>query len=167
MSKKNLREARRAKKNRQKLISALIWGGVAVIIVGVFGYFIWRAVRPAAGQSIPIMVNAGDHVPEGSDPGPFNSNPPTSGKHYGQPLEAGFYDELSPEGQSPYPEGYLLHNLEHGYVIYWYNCDLLDEAGCSNLKTDIRVVMNDLNKGLNASFRFAFSRRSPVMRGRT
>ena len=21
-----------------------------------------------------------------------------------------------------YPEGYLVHNLEHGYVIFWYNC---------------------------------------------
>ena len=141
MSKKNLRETRRGRKKRQKLKSALIWGGAVLILMGVLGYIIWLAVRPAAGESIPIMADAGDHVPEGSDPGPFNSNPPTSGKHYDQPLEAGFYDELSPEAQAPYPEGYLLHNLEHGYVIYWYNCDLLDEAGCSELKAHIQESM--------------------------
>ena len=29
------------------------------------------------------------HVPVGEDPGPFNSDPPTSGPHYDAPLEAG------------------------------------------------------------------------------
>jgi hypothetical protein len=91
------------------------------------------------------MANAGDHVQPGSDPGPFNSNPPTSGRHYAQEYDAGFYEESDPEVQNDFPEGYLLHNLEHGYTIFWYNCDLLDEAGCSNLKSDIIGVMNDLN----------------------
>ena len=143
MSKKNLRETRRTKKKRQKLKSALIWGGVILILIGGLGYIIWLAVRPAAGESIPIMADAGDHVSEGSDPGPFNSNPPTSGKHYGQPVDAGFYEEASPEAVAPYPEGYLLHNLEHGYVIYWYNCDLLDETGCIELKSQIQESMAD------------------------
>jgi hypothetical protein len=141
MSKQNLREARKAKKRKQKLVSILLWGSITLVVVGLFGYIIWRAVRPPEGEAFAMMANAGDHVPEGVDPGPFNSDPPTSGQHYGQPLEAGFYDESSQEIQSPYPEGYLLHNLEHGYVIYWYNCDLLDEAGCVELKAQIRESM--------------------------
>ena len=143
MNKKEQLEARRAKKRQQKLISTLIWGGVAVVLLGLFGYIIWGAVRPAAGQSIPIMEISEAHVREGEDPGPFNSDPPTSGPHYAEEFEAGFYDETSPESQVPYPEGYLGHNLEHGYVIYWYNCDLLDEDGCQELKDQIRESMAD------------------------
>jgi len=29
-------------------------------------------------------------------------------------------------------------------VIFWYNCDLLDETGCAELKSQIRTVMDDL-----------------------
>jgi len=87
------------------------------------------------------MANAGDHVTEGSDPGPYNSNPPTSGPHYEQEYDAGFYDQNSHEAQVQYPEGYLGHNLEHGYVIYWYNCDLLDKVGCDQLKAQIQTSM--------------------------
>jgi len=141
MSKKNLRETRRARKKRQQLVSILIWSGVAFVVIVLFGYIIWGAVRPRDGEAIPIMENAGDHVPEGSDPGPFNSDPPTSGRHYDEEYDAGFYDENSSEAQVPYPEGYLGHNLEHGYVIYWYNCDLVDEESCAELKNQIQESM--------------------------
>lgn len=143
MSKKNLREARRAEKQRRKKISIMIWGGVAVVAVGIFGLLVWRANQPAAGEAIPIMENSEAHVPEGEDPGPYNSDPPTSGPHYAGEYDAGFYDEASPEAQVPYPEGYLGHNLEHGYVIYWYNCDLLDEGECVTLKDQIKDSMAD------------------------
>ena len=43
-----------------------------------------------------------------------------------------------------YPAGYLVHNLEHGYVLFWYNCDLLSESACSDLKSQIRTVMDEL-----------------------
>ena len=143
MSKKNLREERKAKKRKQKLVSTLIWGGLALFVVGLFGTIIWRAVQPAAGEAVPVMANSEAHVNEGEDPGPFNSNPPTSGPHYADEYEAGFYDESSPEAQVLYPEGYLGHNLEHGYVIYWYNCDLLDSNDCAALKDQIKESMAD------------------------
>jgi hypothetical protein len=143
MSLNQIRESRRQKKRKQKLTTALIWGSIAVALVVVLGVVVWNAIRPAAGESVPIMANAGDHVPEGTDPGPFNTNPPTSGPHYAEEYEAGFYDEFSPEAQAPYPEGYLGHNLEHGYVIYWYNCDLLEENECAALKTQIQESMED------------------------
>lgn len=143
MSVQNLREARRAKKQRRKLISTLIWGGVGVAFILLFGYLIWGEVRPPVGESVPIMENAAAHVPEGEDPGPFNSDPPTSGPHYAQQYDAGFYDEFTPEAQASYPEGYLGHNLEHGYVIYWYNCDLLSADECDYLKDQIKASMSD------------------------
>lgn len=145
MSKKSVREARLERRRKKARKNQLIWGGIGIGVLIVIGFIGWTAFRPAAGEAVPIMDNADDHVPEGSDPGPFNSDPPTSGQHYGQEMEAGFYEETDPEVQNEYPEGYLIHNLEHGYTIFWYNCDLLDEAGCSKLKGDIKDVMNDLN----------------------
>ena len=145
MGNKSMREQRRARKKRQQTTRTLIWVGIGIGVLIVIGFIGWTAFRPAAGEAVPIMANAGDHVPEGSDPGPFNSDPPTSGQHYGRELEAGFYEETDPAVQNEYPEGYLIHNLEHGYTIFWYNCDLLGEAGCSKLKSDIKAVMNDVN----------------------
>jgi len=100
---------------------------------------LWQGARPAAGESVPIMVSS-PHIPTDSDPGQYNSDPPTSGPHYAEEAEAGFYDE----NIYTYPAGYLVHNLEHGYVIFWYNCELVPENECSELKTQIQAVMADL-----------------------
>ena len=143
MNKKDLRTARQAKKRQQKLKSTLIWGVIGVGVVALLALLVWNGAKPAAGEEIPIMADAGDHVDEGTDPGPFNSDPPTSGKHYDQPLDAGFYDDAAPEVQYDYPEGYLLHSLEHGYVIYWYNCTGVDETECSKLKEQIQDSLAD------------------------
>ena len=89
---------------------------------------------------MPIMAGGSEHIDVDSDPGQYNSDPPTSGPHYPEEAEAGFFDK----NIYKFPAGYLIHNLEHGYVIFWYNCDLLDEAGCAELKSQIRAVMDDL-----------------------
>ncbi|MGB5845435.1 MAG: DUF3105 domain-containing protein [Anaerolineales bacterium] len=145
MNNKSKREARSNRQRSKARRNKLIWGGLGIGILAVLAFVAWTAFRPAAGEAVPIMANAEDHVPAGSDPGPFNSDPPTSGQHYGQELDAGFYEESDPEVQSEFAEGYLLHNLEHGYTIFWYNCDLLDEANCSSLKSEIKGVMGELN----------------------
>lgn len=145
MSKKTIRETRRARRQRKKTINTLIWGGVGIGIIAVLGFIIWTITRPAAGEDVPVMANAGEHVAVGQDPGPFNSDPPTSGRHYGDEYEAGFYEPSAPEAQFEYPEGYLIHNLEHGYVIFWYNCDLLDDSGCNEVKGQIRNVIDEFN----------------------
>jgi hypothetical protein len=109
------REIRKEKICRQKTRTIITWGVVGVTIVTMSAYLLWI----------------------------YNSNPPTSGKHYANEYEAGFYDENSPEAQVPYPEGYLGHNLEHGYVIIWYNCDLNSDEECSLLKGQIKSVIDD------------------------
>lgn len=53
----------------------------------------------------------------------YNSNPPASGPHDATWTKAGIYD--SPQG-----DGYLIHALEHGYVVVSYNCSQI-----SNLKS--------------------------------
>lgn len=139
MSSKTKRQQLRERNQRQKRTTSLIWGGVGLLVLAVIGFFVWRGVRPPMGESIPIMVSS-PHIAPGSDPGEYNSDPPTSGLHYADTAQAGFYDE----NIYTYPAGYLVHNLEHGYVIFWYNCDLLDDTACSELKSQIGSVMDEL-----------------------
>lgn len=139
MSRAKKREERRARQQRERMRNYAIWGGLGLLLLAIIGFFVWRGVRPAAGEAIPEMVSAPHIAPE-SDPGEYNSDPPTSGLHYASEAEAGFYDE----NIYTYPAGYLVHNLEHGYVIFWYNCDLVSETECTDLKTQIRTVMDEL-----------------------
>jgi len=37
----------------------------------------------------------------------------------------------------------LGHNLEHGYIIYWYNCALLNADDCATLKNQIKDSLSD------------------------
>lgn len=141
---KSKRQTARAMRQRRKLLSGIVWGGVGLITLSVVGYFIWTASRPTPGESIAVMPELG-HVAEGADPGPYNSDPPTSGKHYASEFDTGFYEETDTEAQAAYPEGYLVHNLEHGYVIFWYNCRLLAEQECQALKSQVREVMEREN----------------------
>ena len=139
MSSKTKREERRARNRRQKTVNGLIWGGIGVVVLGIIGFFVWQSVKPAAGESFPIMTSS-PHIDQDTDPGTYNSDPPTSGLHYPQEATAGFFDT----NIYTYPAGYLVHNLEHGYIIYWYNCDLLSESACSELKTQIKSVIDEL-----------------------
>ena len=45
----------------------------------------------------------------------YDSNPPTGGDHYNVWAAFQSYD-------FPVPDGFLVHALEHGAVVFWYNC---------------------------------------------
>lgn len=140
MGTKSNRQQAHERQRKEKLRSNLIWGGIGLAVLSVIGFMVWQGVKPAAGESIPIMAESSQHIDVDGDPGQYNSNPPTSGPHYPEEAETGFYDT----NNFTFPAGYLVHNLEHGYVIFWYNCDLLDESACTELKSQIRAVMDEL-----------------------
>lgn len=133
------RERLEARRRGQKSRSGLIWGAVIIIAAAIVGYLLWTAIRPAEGT--PVEDQGTAHIPEGTAPGEY-SNPPTSGPHYASKLDPGFYEEADLEAWSPFPEAHAIHNLEHGYIIFWYNCDVIDEAACEELKTQIREFMD-------------------------
>jgi len=54
-----------------------------------------------------------DHVPAGTQVD-YATSPPTSGLHYGNPAGPGFYTETLPAGN-------LVHSLEHGAVVIYYD----------------------------------------------
>jgi hypothetical protein len=139
---KSRRAQMQAKRRRNALITRLALGGVALVAIALIASSFFREPPPDLGEDVPIMPDT-THVEEGTDPGPYNSDPPTSGKHYEATLNAGFYNEG--DVAVTHPEGHLVHNLEHGYVIFWYNCSLLGETECTELKEQIQGVMEAEN----------------------
>ena len=57
-----------------------------------------------------------EHIEVGSAHEPYNSSPPTSGPHYEIPADTSFFAEQIPTEQ-------LIHNLEHGQIVIWYQPD--------------------------------------------
>ena len=140
MSTRTKREVRRERSRRQRVTTSLVWGGIGLVVLVIVGFVVWQGFKPSVGEAVTVMESP--HIDTNSDPGQYNSDPPTSGPHYPDEGEAGFFDS----NIYKYPAGYLVHNLEHGYIIYWYNCDLLSESSCTELKTQLKQVINDLGQ---------------------
>lgn len=145
-SKQQKQVARAARIRRQRRNRFLTIGGVVlgVVILGALIFLgITRTNAGNNGQALmgtEIPVTSRDHVATNTDPGPYQTNPPAEGRHFPTDYSAGFYDENSPEAKTPHPEGYLVHSLEHGYVIFWYNCSA-SGTDCNALKAAIQQVM--------------------------
>ena len=127
---------------RRKLQTILGWGAAGVVILSLAGLIIRQATVPVVGEEVAVDPNYVTHVGEDTDPGPYPSNPPAGGRHFASEFNPGFYEEGASEIQLSHPEGYLVHNQEHGYVIFWYNCDRLSDASqCDLIKENIRQAM--------------------------
>lgn len=84
----------------------------------------------AGGETLEVEEHPSEGVSH-TDEGAlvtFNTDPPTSGTHYPVWGAPGFYDEVV-------EDGYLVHNLEHGYIIIWYDCD--QTSDCDGLQDQI------------------------------
>jgi hypothetical protein len=110
-------------------IVAAAAGVVLVIALGLF--LANRGAAPAApGEHFPAQTR--DHIAVGAPHPAYNSDPPTGGWHYDTPWKPGFYEQ-------PVADEYLVHNLEHGYVVISYDCGKL--ADCDGTKAQIRGLM--------------------------
>lgn len=65
-------------------------------------------------QSIAIPIINREHITVGAEHSPYNSNPPTSGWHYGNPAPKGFHETSVPDEAA-------VHNLEHGDIWVAYH----------------------------------------------
>lgn len=84
---------------------------------GLVGLLIWLFIassKPLPGEK--LLQDGRNHLAEESKLD-FKFNPPTSGDHYASWIKKGFYGE-------PRIDGNLVHSLEHGYVIIWYDCGI-------------------------------------------
>ncbi len=87
-------------------------GGSSVVITD--------ASCPVEIDHLPLLPAT--HVAIGSSI-QWNSNPPSSGPHY--PIWAAYQAYAT-----PVPRGYYVHDLEHGAIVFLYNCG---DAGCPDV----------------------------------
>jgi hypothetical protein len=75
------------------------------------------------GTVVPICTQEQIDSGNVSNPLCYTSNPPTSGPHADQPMPFGVL-------KNPAPKENLLHNMEHGGIVIWYNTtnqDVIDQ----------------------------------------
>ncbi len=87
---------------------------IGIILATIIGVGIWMffETKPRVGNKQEDLGR--EHVPIGTQT-QYKSNPPTSGPHYEDWVRAGVYDRVQ-------DDRYLVHSLEHGYIIMSYNC---------------------------------------------
>ena len=90
------------------VIGLLVIVGVVVAILLLSGQ--------ESGTKVELMPTT-EHVAPGTDIA-YNTNPPTSGDHYGLPASWGV-QKVAPADES------IVHNMEHGGVIIYYKPDSL------------------------------------------
>lgn len=133
LTKKERRELRReekeserskivqANKTRKFLIRILV---LAVLVILGYGIYVFSKNSTPQGEdfSQAIPVQGRNHIPDGSEPAvSYNSNPPTSGDHYGVPARPGFRGQAIADGN-------LIHSLEHGLVWISFHPRIGEEA---------------------------------------
>jgi hypothetical protein len=146
---KTKRIEREARHRQQRNKTMMTWGGVGLVVLLVVGGIIWFLSRPSVASAAPmgdfVPTTSRDHIPEGTDPGPYSTNPPTEGHHFPVTFNPGFYTPDEVAKMPKYPQGYLVHDLEHGYVIYWYNCQADPSINCTDMQNAIKQIIQDNN----------------------
>jgi len=125
-----LREQAARRKRKQNLM--LIGGGAALVLL--IAAFVVAGVlrqRPVAGEE-RYAAQGNLHITFGStSPVAYNSTPPTSGPHYETLAAWGVHTE-------PVRYEHLVHNLEDGGVVIYYQC----ADGCPELVEQLSAIVD-------------------------
>lgn len=138
---------------RLLLIGGVVTVGASILVLVML---LGSGPNPNFGTQQPL--DDGPHVTTGAscraDPAscqvsadPYSSLPATSGPHWGSPSNWGVYT-------APQSESQLIHNMEHGGIIVWYDPDLVDGNGVSELT---RYVNTQLSSGIGGRYKFILS----------
>lgn len=101
----------------------LLWGGVAILVLGGALAIAVDVGQPEAPpppvlDAVETFPDMGvQHLAEGAPAPEYNSNPPTSGPHAQAPAPCGIY-------RQPVSDPDQLHSMEHGAVVVQYDPDL-------------------------------------------
>lgn len=135
-----IHEANRKKAARQKTLFVGLSLAVIALVVILF-VLTGKSANSVELMGDEVAIASSNHVPNDSIPGPYNSNPPAGGTHFDTDFTEYFYQESDLPTLPAHPEGYLVHSLEHGYVIFWYNCQV-SGIDCTELKQTIQTVID-------------------------
>lgn len=119
-------------KPKDRSLTYLLGGAAAIflLLVGLAVYSNVRQAIPVAGEE-GINTQGNQHISnDAANDFAYNSTPPTSGPHYGS---------LAPWGISSEPQEYeyLVHNLEDGGVVVYYQCP----NGCPDTVTALEKIV--------------------------
>ena len=137
---------KRDQQRKEARRSNLITVAIALAIIGAVTVFVVTQggdgeEAPPAPEGATAAQASCDEVEDHEEEGDqhvdgdvkYETSPPTSGDHFETPADAGFYpDEV--------PEETLVHNLEHGQIVIWYNPDASEE-----LKNNLRELVESAN----------------------
>lgn len=122
----------------------LIYGGVGLGILLLGGALIWglAGLGDSGAGASPAPSNPDDpllsdvqsfesegneHLAAGTEID-YGTSPPTSGPHYSRPASAGYYTERPAFGN-------LVHSLEHGAIVIYYDPANLTESAEQDLRS--------------------------------
>lgn len=101
--------------------------GIFIVIAGLIIWGIFSLVQSNSpdgedfSRAIPVMPSR-EHIGVGTESQiDYNSNPPTSGPHYGTPARPGFREIIIEDGN-------LIHSMEHGLVWVSYHPSIGEEV---------------------------------------
>lgn len=132
------RKAEAKREQRKKNLVTILVAGVVVALVAFLVVSDRRAAEGPVGVAAEeagcgdiedLEATGNGHLEPGAPPPDYNSNPPTSGPHDASPFENGFFE-------TPADPVRLVHNLEHGQIVFWYAPDAPDE-----IKQDLEAVV--------------------------
>lgn len=119
------------------------WGAIITIIgiLGIGGFFLAKELsKPLPGTAVADQ-GRGHITKEEWEKFKYNSNPPTSGPHDSTWTKAGIYEK-------PQEDGYVVHSLEHGYVVISYNCKKISKGSKETKGTEETKKCGELKKQL-------------------
>lgn len=133
---KELEQIRKAEEKAAAKQAALrrksaVWVIVGLAVVAaLIAFIVTRPPPPGI-----VFTDLGNlHLQDPSEPHtPYNSQPPSSGPHWGGLAQWG-------ESEEPVPAEVFVHNLEDGGIVLAYDC----EAGCDEITDGMRETLEEL-----------------------
>lgn len=126
-------EEKAAAKQAEIRKKSALWVIIGLAVVAaLIGFIVTRPPPPGI-----VFADLGNfHIADPSDPhAPYNSQPPSSGPHWGGLAEWG-------ESEVPVPAEIFVHNLEDGGIVLAYDCD----PDCSDLTDGMRDTVAEFGE---------------------
>jgi hypothetical protein len=105
-------------------------GAIVVVLLLVLG----GGGTSVSGIGTRQIDSGRTHIPEGTQGGPYSSIPATSGPHWSSadsPGAWGVYNNAQPQER-------MIHNLEHGGIVIWYQPAKIAAADLATLTTFVK-----------------------------
>jgi len=90
-----------------------------------------RATRAAGCRLQSTTARTREHIYDIHQRVQYDTNPPTSGKHFQVPAEDGIYEQAPPDTT-------IVHSMEHGRVVIWFRPNLPASA-----RAGLRALVED------------------------